>query len=104
MFQQFIRDKILETFPTLRPDDVRSTAMGQGGEDLQLSPFARGVLPIQIECKSHKSFAVNTVYDQAKAHGSYEPVVFLKANHKKPLMVIDAELGIKMMEKYYASV
>lgn len=104
LFQQWVRNKLLEVFTTLRPDDVKSTSMGAQGEDIQLSPFARDILPIQIECKSHKHFAVNTVYDQAKAHGRHEPVVFLKANHKKPLMVVDAELGIKMMEKYYASV
>ena len=39
--QQEVRDKILKTFPELEPDDVRSTAMGQSGEDIQLSPRAR---------------------------------------------------------------
>ena len=39
--QNEIRDKILETFPDLEPDDVRSTTMGDTGEDIQLSPAAR---------------------------------------------------------------
>jgi hypothetical protein len=35
--QNEIRDKILETFPELEPDDVKSTTMGDTGEDIQLS-------------------------------------------------------------------
>jgi hypothetical protein len=59
--QQEIRDTILKTFPELEPDDVRSTAMGQSGEDIQLSPKARQLLPLSIEVKRRKGLA--TVYD-----------------------------------------
>ena len=85
----------------MRAEDVRSTSMGAGGEDLQLSPFARDILPIQVECKSHKSFAVYRILEQAAEHGSHEPVVFLKANNKKPVAVVDAEVFLDMMGKYY---
>ena len=60
--QNEIRDKILETFPDLEPDDVRSTTMGDTGEDIQLSPAARKKIPITIEVKRRKS-ALKTVYD-----------------------------------------
>ena len=46
--QNEIRDKILETFPELEPDDVKSTTMGDSGEDIQLSPAARRKIPITI--------------------------------------------------------
>ena len=46
--QNEIRDKILETFPELEPDDVKSTTMGDSGEDIQLSPAARRRIPITI--------------------------------------------------------
>ena len=36
--QQEVRDKLLETFPDLEPDDIKSTVMGDSGEDIQLSP------------------------------------------------------------------
>jgi len=29
--QQMVRDKILEAFPMLEPDDCKSTSMGAGG-------------------------------------------------------------------------
>jgi hypothetical protein len=39
--QQEIRDRLLETFPEFEPDDIKSTVMGDSGEDIQLSPAAR---------------------------------------------------------------
>ena len=101
--QQWVRDEILKRFPTMRAEDVRSTSMGAGGEDVQLSPFARDLLPIQVECKSHKDFAVYRILDQAAEHGNYQPVVFLKANNRSPIAVVDAELWLDMAGKYYGN-
>jgi hypothetical protein len=99
-FQQFIRDLILKYFKELEPDDCRSTSMGAGGEDVLLSPRARKLLPISIECKHRKSFSVYSIYEQAQSNaGKYEPVVFLKGNHKQPLAIVDAEYLIKLMRK-----
>jgi hypothetical protein len=87
-FQQEVRDAILSTFPQLEPDDVRSTGMGQPGEDIQMSPAARKLLPIQVECKRKKTF--KTLYDwlaQAKTHGRNEPVVFTRADREEPLVI-----------------
>lgn len=90
--QQEIRDAILKQFPELEPDDVRSTAMGQSGEDIQLSPKARGLLPLSIEVKRRKSLA--TVYDwyeQAKQDGQYEPVVFFRADRKDWIVMVSLD-------------
>jgi hypothetical protein len=89
--QQWVRDRLLEFAPQLEKDDVKSTSMGAQGEDVQLSPAARKVYPWNIECKSLASIACYGWYEQAAAHGTYEPVVVIKANHKKPLVVVDAE-------------
>lgn len=102
-FQQWVRDKILEYFTfhfNFRAEDVKSTTMGETGPDIQLSPFAKDALPIQIECKHHKSFAIYKVYEQAQEHGDSEPVVFIKADRKKPLAVVDAELMVKLLGNY----
>lgn len=94
--QQWVRDKILLKYRLLEPDDVRSTGMGQGGEDLQLSPAARKVFPFSVECKSHKAFAVYGFYEQSKENaGGAEPLLVIKANHKKPLVIIDADFFFK---------
>ena len=60
--QNEIRDKLLEAFPEFEPDDIKSTTMGDTGEDIQLSPAVRKKLPITIEVKRRKA-ALKTVYD-----------------------------------------
>lgn len=91
--QQFVRDLILKMHPSLEPDDVKSTSMGAGGEDVQLSPAARRLCPVSIECKSRASFAFYKDLDQAisNAPPGTEPMLVVKANHKKPVVIIDAE-------------
>ena len=65
--------------------------MGAQGEDVQLSPAARKAFPYQIECKAKARAQVYTWYEQAKSHGDHEPLVFIKQDRKRPLVVVDAE-------------
>ena len=89
MLQQAVRDLILAKFD-LEPDDVRSVSMGVSGEDLLLSPAARRKLPISVECKSRASISVYGHYQQAKDNAKgYEPVLIIKQNRDKPLVVVD---------------
>jgi len=98
--QQEVRDAILKAFPHLEPDDVRSTAMGQNGEDIQLSPLARKSLPISAEVKRRKDFAALYNYvEQAKQEGQYEPVVFLRGDRKPWLCVISMEHYLELCKK-----
>lgn len=97
--QQWCRDQILQRFPTLTIDDVRSTSMGAGGEDVQLSTAARELVSYTIECKNRKAIAVYKDYEQAKTHGLIEPLVILKQNLSKPLALVDAEHFLDMVQK-----
>ena len=91
---------LLEHFPDLEPDDVRSTSMGCGGEDIQLSPAARQKFGFSVECKNVERLNVWDAYDQAMANsGDYEPLLIMKKNRKKPLVVMDAEAFISLMTK-----
>jgi len=96
--QQLVRDKLLSLHPSLREGDIESTGMGQSGEDVILSPHARDIIPISVECKSHAKFAVYSIIDQCKSNcpDGCEPVVVLKANYKKPVAVIDLDYYIKL--------
>ena len=97
--QKWTRDLILENFPDLEPDDVRSTSMGCGGEDIQLSPAARKKFGFSIECKCQERLNVWDAYDQAIANsGDYEPLLVMKKNRKKPLVVMDAEAFIRLFK------
>ena len=64
--------------------------MGASGEDILLSPRARESIPVSIECKSREKIAVYGFYEQAKTNAKgYEPVVVLKQNRDRPLVVVD---------------
>ena len=67
--------------------------MGAGGEDVQLSPAARSLVPLSIECKNLASMVFYKWMDQAfvNAPKGTEPIVVAKANHRKPVVIVDAE-------------
>jgi len=99
--QQWVRDQILELFPKLEPDDVRSTSMGAGGEDVQLSPAARKLFPYSVECKALKQIGVYKFIEQAESNcpANAEPLAIIKADRRKPLAVLDAEHFFKLIGK-----
>lgn len=86
--QQKVREELLKLFPELHDDDVKSTPMGVTGEDVQLSPAARDKLPYQFECKSIARFAGYSIMEQAESHGDYTPISVIKANYKKPIVML----------------
>jgi hypothetical protein len=76
--------------------DIESRGMGQGGSDVILSPLAKRLLPVEIECKSNAQWAVYKPYEQAKTHGDLEPILVVKANRKEPLVVMSLDYWIKL--------
>ena len=100
--QQEVRDKLLETFPEFEPDDIKSTTMGDTGEDIQLSPLARKRLPISIEVKRRKS-GMKTAYDyidQAGNHGKGEPVVFYRSDRQPWIVMIGMDHYMNLLRNW----
>lgn len=99
--QKWAVAQILARFPNLEPDDVRSTSMGAGGEDVQLSPAARREIPISLECKAKNKIATYSFYEQAvdNCPKGMEPVVVMKGDRKKPLAVLDAGFFFDLMRR-----
>lgn len=94
--QQWVRDKLIESLQ-IHPEDIESRSMGAGGEDLIMARAARQKFPHSIECKNVEKLNVWEAYEQASANcGDYEPIVVMKKNGKKPLVVVDAEYYIKL--------
>ena len=61
---------------------------------------ARQKFPFSVECKNQEKLNVWDAYEQAQANSNgYEPIVVMKRNHKKPLVVIDAEYFISMVKE-----
>ncbi len=101
--QKWLRSVILDLNPELGADDVRSTGMGQKGEDVQFSPYARSLVPIQVECKNYAKHAVYAHYDQAATHGSSQPVAIIKQNRRDPLAVVDAVFLLRLLRAVYGN-
>jgi hypothetical protein len=94
--QQWVRDQLIEALD-IHPEDIESRSMGAGGEDLIMARAAREKFPHSVECKNVEKLNVWDSYEQAQANsGDYEPIVIMKKNGKKPLVVVDAEYFIRM--------
>ena len=97
--QQWFRDLLIEKLD-IHPEDIESRSMGAGGEDLIMARAARQRFPYSIECKNQESINVWKSYEQAQENSKdYEPVVVLKRNNTKPLVLVDAEYFVKLDEK-----
>ena len=97
--QQWMRDLLIEKLG-VHPEDIESRSMGSQGEDLIMARAAREKFPLSIECKNQESVNVWKSYEQAAENsGEYEPVVVIKRNQSKPLVVIDAEYFVSMFEE-----
>ena len=96
--QQWFRDLLIDELE-VHPEDIESRSMGAGGEDLIMARAARAKFPYSIECKNQESVNVCKSYDQAKENsGNYEPIVIIKRNKSKPLVLIDAEHFVSLLK------
>ena len=97
--QQWMRNLLIEKLE-VHPEDIESRSMGAGGEDLIMARAAREKFPMSIECKNQEKVNVWVAYKQAEDNsGNYEPVVVIKRNKVKPLVVVDAEYFVSLFNK-----
>ena len=96
--QQWVRTQLIEQLD-VHPEDIESRSMGAGGEDLIMARAARAKFPYSIECKNQESVNVWKSYEQAVENsGNYEPIVIIKRNKSKPLVLIDAEHFVSLLK------
>ena len=96
--QKWVRERLIEALD-IHPEDIESRSMGAGGEDLIMARAARQRFPHSIECKNVEKLNIWEAYEQSKANcGDYEPIVVIKKNHKKPLVVVDAQYFIELFK------
>ena len=93
-FMQLLIEKL-----DIDPEDIESRSMGAGGEDLIMSKAARTKFPYSIECKNQESLNIWKAWEQANGNkGLYEPLVVIKKNGVRPLIVVDAENFLDMIK------
>ena len=55
--QNIVKKKIIELYPVLTTDDIRTSLMSENGADVKLiSHTARKLFPYSIECKNRQDF------------------------------------------------
>ena len=104
--QQQFRDLLIEKLD-IHPEDIESRSMGAGGEDLVMARAAREKFPFSIECKNVEKLNVWEAYNQARENSTpsrlsgnaYEPLVVMKKNNHKALVVLDAEKFVEICQK-----
>ena len=96
--QNSVRDVLLETFKEdLEPDDIKSAIMGDSGEDIQLSPAARKLIPYSIECKNQEKLNIWSSLEQAEGNSKEStPVLIFKRNRSKTYAVVELKEFIKL--------
>ena len=96
--QQWMRSLLIEKLD-IHPEDLESRSMGASGDDVVMARAAREKFPFSIECKNVEKLNVWAAYEQACANaGNYTPIVVMKKNNHKPLVVIDAVEFDNIME------
>ena len=89
-FQNRVRQDLVDRLG-IDPGDILSTAMGQSGCDLYLSPAARARFPFGVECKHQEAIALPAWWRQCTANAEKEgltPLLLIKRNREEPLAVL----------------
>ena len=98
--QQKFMELLIEKLK-IDPEDIESRSMGAGGEDLIMSRAARHKFPYSVECKNQERLNIWQAWEQANGNkGIYEPLVVIKKNGVRPLVVLDAENFLDMIKDY----
>ena len=96
--QQWMRDSLIDILG-IHPEDIDSASMGAGGEDVIMARVARKKFPYSVECKNQQAVNVWKSYQQAESKcGKYEPLLVIKRNRTKPLVLVDAEHFINLFK------
>lgn len=100
--QNYVKDKIHETFSDFREGDVKTAVMGESGVDIILSPHAKDIFPFSIECKNVEKLNFWKAFEQAEQNaieGTY-PLLIAKKNRKKPVVLLDFDTFLKLLFSY----
>ena len=88
--QQAVRQDLVDCLG-IDPGDILSTAMGQSGCDIYLSPAARALFPYGVECKAQETISLPAWWEQCTANAEAEglaPLLVLKQSRREALAVL----------------
>jgi hypothetical protein len=97
-----VRERLLSWAPDLKAGDIAVTPSGCTGEDLYLSPAAKSVYPLSIECKNQEALNIWASLKQAQSHvkaesGDVPVLVFTRNREGKNYIALDLEDFLKLV-------
>lgn len=104
-FQQAVRQDLIDRLD-IHEGDILSTAMGQAGCDLYLSPAARARFPFAVECKHQETISLPAWWQQCTANAEAEglaPLLVLKQSRREPLAVLRWEDLLALLQNIPAN-
>ena len=100
--QNFVRDALVTSFPSLENDDIKAAIMGESGEDIKLSPAAKRAIPYSFECKNQERLSIWEALNQAEENcEDRAPVLIFKRNRSKTYAVIEFGHLIELINKKF---
>jgi len=98
--QQFVRDKVLEQYPSLTERDVKSTPMGCSGEDVMLSEAAVKLFPYSVEAKNVEKLNIWSALTQSESNNrELEPLLVFKRNHSKTYVALEFDYFMALLKR-----
>lgn len=95
---QRVKELLLKHSPALSEDDILVVPSNVSGEDLILSPKAREIFPVTIECKNQEKLNIWSAIDQAeKRRTEFLPVVVFSRNRSKTYIVAEIEKTLNLL-------
>ncbi len=98
--QNLVKDRIIKLYPSLTKKDIRTSTTGENGADVRLlTHTAKKLFPYSVETKNMKSYRLlYEAFRQAKRHTNMEPLLVLKGQREKPVVIIDMEHFFELLE------
>ena len=98
--QNDVRDCLLQTFPELEQDDIRTAVMGESGEDIKLSPAAQRLIPYSFECKNQERLDLWGALKQTEDNCEDRiPALVFKRNRSDVYIAIPFNDFVKILEE-----
>ena len=104
--QDWVKKKLIEyldeDYPHDLNEEITTAIMGENGADVKLSSAYEHLFPFSIECKNQEKFhGIYNMIDQARNHSRLSPLVFIKMNRRKPLVILEADQFLEDYFYYY---
>jgi hypothetical protein len=91
--QKEIVDIILQKYPQLNPDDVKSNVGSESGVDIQLSTAAKNLFPYSIEAKNQETTKIWAWLEQTErnCHPNTAPLLIFRRNRSKTYVTLNID-------------